>query len=74
MSFKYYIFDIICVGQFTEGIGKSAKGVSETISETGQKLGRTEAFRTISQVMILFSMLKMLKIVKNKFLYFYSTI
>ncbi|XP_077290992.1 mitochondrial import inner membrane translocase subunit TIM44 isoform X2 [Arctopsyche grandis] len=32
-----------------EGIGKSAKGVTDTISETGQKLGRTEAFRTISQ-------------------------
>lgn len=38
------------IGQISEGIGKSAKGVTDTISETGQKLGRTEAFRTISQV------------------------
>lgn len=43
---------IFLLGQFTEGIGKSAKGVSETISETGQKLGRTEAFRTISNVLL----------------------
>lgn len=35
--------------QITEELGKSAKGVGETLSETTQKLGTTGAFKTISQ-------------------------
>ncbi|CAB0007483.1 unnamed protein product [Nesidiocoris tenuis] len=36
-------------GEIGAGIGKSARGAAETISETGQKIGKTGAFQTISQ-------------------------
>lgn len=36
-------------GEIGAGLGKSARGAAETISETGQKLGKTGAFQTISQ-------------------------
>ncbi|XP_059480540.1 mitochondrial import inner membrane translocase subunit TIM44 [Neocloeon triangulifer] len=36
-------------GQFTEGIGKTAKDAAESISETGHKIGQTQAFQAISQ-------------------------
>ncbi|KAF6211977.1 hypothetical protein GE061_012494 [Apolygus lucorum] len=36
-------------GEFGAGIGKSARGAAESISETGQRLGKTGAFQTISQ-------------------------
>lgn len=35
-------------GQFTEGIGKTAKEATETIVETGQKISKTAPFKTIS--------------------------
>lgn len=42
--------DNICVlGQIRDEIGKSAKGAAESISEGGQKLGKSGAFQTISQ-------------------------
>lgn len=34
-------------GQFTEGLGKSAKGVTDTISEKGSVIGKSTAFKTI---------------------------
>ncbi|XP_075233734.1 mitochondrial import inner membrane translocase subunit TIM44 [Lycorma delicatula] len=36
-------------GQIGEGIGKTARNAAETISERGQKLGKTGAFQTVSQ-------------------------
>lgn len=36
-------------GQITEGIGKSAKGATETIVETGQKISQTAPFKTITK-------------------------
>ncbi|XP_054262357.1 mitochondrial import inner membrane translocase subunit TIM44-like [Macrosteles quadrilineatus] len=36
-------------GQIREEIGKTAKGAAESISESGQKLGKSGAFQTISQ-------------------------
>ncbi|KAK0162998.1 hypothetical protein PV327_006715 [Microctonus hyperodae] len=36
-------------GQIGEGISKSAKGAADTISETGQAIGKSSAFQTISQ-------------------------
>jgi import inner membrane translocase subunit TIM44 len=36
-------------GQITEGIGKTAKGASDTIVETGQKISKTAPFKTISE-------------------------
>lgn len=36
-------------GQFTEGIGKSARGAAESISATGQKIGKTQAYQTFTQ-------------------------
>lgn len=38
-----------CTGEIGAGIGKSARGAAETITETGQRLGKTGAFQTISQ-------------------------
>lgn len=36
-------------GQITEGLGKTAKGATETIVETGQKISKTAPFKTISE-------------------------
>ena len=36
-------------GQITEDIGKTAKGATESILETGQKISKTAPFKTISQ-------------------------
>jgi len=36
-------------GQIKEELGKSARGAAETISESGQKIGKSGAFQTISQ-------------------------
>lgn len=36
-------------GQFGEEISRSAKGVSDSISETGRKIGQTNAFQSISE-------------------------
>lgn len=36
-------------GQFGEELSRSAKGVSDTISETGRKIGQTNAFQSISE-------------------------
>ncbi|XP_067011956.1 mitochondrial import inner membrane translocase subunit TIM44 isoform X2 [Anabrus simplex] len=36
-------------GQITEEIGKSARGAAETISEKGQKLGKSGTFQTLSK-------------------------
>ncbi|XP_046687908.1 mitochondrial import inner membrane translocase subunit TIM44-like [Homalodisca vitripennis] len=36
-------------GQIREELGKSARGAAETISESGQKIGKSGAFQTISQ-------------------------
>lgn len=36
-------------GQIREELGKTAKGAAESISESGQKLGKTGAFQTFSQ-------------------------
>lgn len=36
-------------GEITEGLGKTAKGATETIVETGQKISKTAPFKTISE-------------------------
>lgn len=36
-------------GQWSEEISKSAKGVGDTISETGKKIGQSNAFQSISE-------------------------
>lgn len=36
-------------GKITEDIGKSAKGATDSIVETGQKISRTAPFKTISE-------------------------
>ena len=36
-------------GKISEDIGKSAKGATESIVETGQKISRTAPFKTISE-------------------------
>ena len=36
-------------GKITEELGKTAKGATDTIVETGQKISKTAPFKTISQ-------------------------
>ena len=38
-------------GQITGEIGKTVKGATETISETGQKISQTATFRTTAEVL-----------------------
>lgn len=47
MKITYHLHNFS--GQIRDEIGKSAKGAADTISEGGQKLGKSGAFQTISQ-------------------------
>lgn len=44
----------ILTGKLTEELSRTAKGAAESLSDTSQKLGQTSAFKTFSQVAILF--------------------
>jgi mitochondrial import inner membrane translocase subunit TIM44 len=49
LQWRAYFSHCSFLGQFTEGIGKSARGAAESISATGQKIGKTQAYQTFTQ-------------------------